>query len=118
MTALRLDRPTLWTGTAVRLILGIDTRYSLKRYMIRRLGMRLSPNNYIIWMRKASFLEGLESQRELVSNRPTKKQTIGKLGGGVSSVESRGVGSEATLVPLPKVTRSGRNISLPSKFRQ
>jgi hypothetical protein len=52
-----------------------------------------------------------------VSNRPLKKQTIRQLGGGASSVGSRGVSLEATPVSPPKVTRSGRKISLLSKFR-
>lgn len=52
-----------------------------------------------------------------VSNRPPKKQAIRQPGGGASGVGSGEVGSEATPVSPPKVTRSGRNISLPSKFR-
>jgi hypothetical protein len=52
-----------------------------------------------------------------VSNRPPKKQATRQPGGGASGVGSGEVGSEATPVSSPKVTRSGRNISLPSKFR-
>ncbi|KAF1365559.1 hypothetical protein EJ07DRAFT_95925 [Lizonia empirigonia] len=51
------------------------------------------------------------------SNRPSKKQAIRQPGGGALGVGGGGVGSEATLVSPPKVTKSGRNISLPSKFR-
>ena len=51
------------------------------------------------------------------SNRPSKKQAIRQPGGGASGVGGGGVGSEATPVSPPKVTKSGRNISLPSKFR-
>jgi hypothetical protein len=43
------------------------------------------------------------------SNRPPKKQAIRQLGGGASGVGGGGVGSEATPVSPPKVTRSGRN---------
>jgi hypothetical protein len=51
------------------------------------------------------------------SNRPSKEQAIRQPGGRASGVGGGGVGSEATPVSLPKVTRSGRNISLPSKSR-
>jgi hypothetical protein len=51
------------------------------------------------------------------SNRAPNKQAIRQPGGGASGVGGRGVGSEATPVSLHKVTKSGRNISLPSKFR-
>ncbi|KAF1360200.1 hypothetical protein EJ07DRAFT_116092 [Lizonia empirigonia] len=51
------------------------------------------------------------------SNRPSKKQAIKQPGGGALGVGGGGVGSEATLVSPPKVTKSGRNISLASKFR-
>jgi hypothetical protein len=52
-----------------------------------------------------------------ISNRPPKKHAIRQLGGGASGVGGGEVGLKATPVSLPKVTRSGRNISLPSKFR-
>jgi hypothetical protein len=51
------------------------------------------------------------------SNRPSKMQAIRQPGGLAWGVGGGGVGSEATPVSPPKVTRSGRKISLPSKFR-
>jgi hypothetical protein len=60
-------------------------------------------------MRKQASKSGL--------NRPSKRQAIRQPGGRALGVGGGGVGSEATPVSPPKVTRSGRNISLPSKFR-
>jgi hypothetical protein len=57
-------------------------------------------------------------QEEIISSRSSqKKRAVKQLGGGASGVKSGGVGPEATPAPPSKVTRSGRNISLPSKFR-
>jgi hypothetical protein len=52
-----------------------------------------------------------------VSNRPPKKQAIRQPGGRASGVGEGGVSSEPKPSSPPKATRSGRNISLPSKFR-
>jgi hypothetical protein len=65
-------------------------------------------------------LQRLEKRKQafkLVSNRPPKKQVTRQLGSGASGVGGREVGLKATLVSLPKVTSSGCNISLLSKFR-
>jgi pyruvate/2-oxoglutarate dehydrogenase complex dihydrolipoamide acyltransferase (E2) component len=53
---------------------------------------------------------------EPASNRPPKKQAIRQPGGSASGVGSGEVGSEATPVSSPKVIRSGRINSIPSKF--
>jgi hypothetical protein len=52
-----------------------------------------------------------------VLNRPPKKQIIRQPHSGASGVGSGEIGPEATPVSPPKVTRSGHNISLLSKFR-
>jgi hypothetical protein len=54
---------------------------------------------------------------ELRSNRPLKKQAVRQSGGRASGVGGVGINSEPKSDPPSKSTRSGRNTSLPSKFR-
>ena len=58
-----------------------------------------------------------DQMTESVSNRSPKKQAIRQPGGRASGVGGGGVDTEATPTSLPKSTRRGRNINLPSKFR-
>jgi hypothetical protein len=52
-----------------------------------------------------------------LTNRCQKKQVVGNSGGGALGVRGSEVGGEPEPAPLPTVTKKGRSIKLPEKFR-